>query len=113
MSGRGAHGSQSNRWRLELARKGQKQNENAYGLLPLWKEKDEAYSTLLRSYTSCWHRSRIRRGATRGQIARILLAEYSLLGILGGLTGMILSILGAWAVVRYIFKTPFAPALFP
>jgi predicted lysophospholipase L1 biosynthesis ABC-type transport system permease subunit len=26
---------------------------------------------------------------------------------------MVLSILGAWAVVRYIFKTPFAPALVP
>jgi putative ABC transport system permease protein len=52
-------------------------------------------------------------GATRGQIARILLAEYSLLGVLGGLTGMLLSLGGGWAVVRYIFKTPFAPALVP
>ena len=52
-------------------------------------------------------------GATRGQIARILLAEYSLLGFLGGLTGMLLSIAGGWAVVRYVFKTPFAPSFAP
>ena len=52
-------------------------------------------------------------GATRGQIAKILLAEYSLLGLLGGLTGMVLSIAGGWAVVRYIFKVPFAPPFAP
>ena len=75
---------------------------------------------VLFSAVSATRRARIREGvllktlgATRGQIARILLAEYSLLGVLGGLTGMILSIIGAWAVVRYIFKTPFAPALLP
>jgi putative ABC transport system permease protein len=75
---------------------------------------------VLFSAVSATRRARIREGvllktlgATRGQIARILLAEYSLLGVLGGLTGMVLSILGAWAVVRYIFKTPFAPALVP
>ena len=75
---------------------------------------------VLFSAVSATRRARIREGvllktlgATRGQIARILLAEYSLLGVLGGLTGMILSIAGAWAVVRYIFKTPFAPALLP
>ena len=75
---------------------------------------------VLFSAVSATRRARIREGvllktlgATRGQIARILLAEYSLLGVLGGLTGMVLSILGAWAVVRYIFKTPFTPALVP
>jgi putative ABC transport system permease protein len=75
---------------------------------------------VLFSAVSATRRARIREGvllktlgATRGQIARILLAEYSLLGVLGGFTGIILSILGAWAVVRYIFKTPFAPALLP
>jgi putative ABC transport system permease protein len=73
---------------------------------------------VLFSAVSATRRARIREGvllktlgATRGQIARILLAEYSLLGVLGGLTGMLLSIAGGWAVVRYIFKTPFAPAL--
>jgi putative ABC transport system permease protein len=75
---------------------------------------------VLFSAVSATRRARIREGvllktlgATRGQIARILLAEYSLLGVLGGLTGMLLSIAGAWAVVRYIFKTPFAPSLLP
>jgi len=73
---------------------------------------------VLFSAVSATRRARVREGvllktlgATRGQIARILLAEYSLLGVLGGLTGMLLSIAGGWAVVRYIFKTPFAPAI--
>src|SRR4051812_44668238 len=52
-------------------------------------------------------------GATRGQIARILLAEYSLLGLLGGLTGMLLSVAGGWALVRYIFKAPFGTPIGP
>jgi putative ABC transport system permease protein len=75
---------------------------------------------VLFSAVSATRRARVREGvllktlgATRGQIARILLAEYSLLGVLGGFTGMLLSIAGGWAVVRYIFKTPFAPALVP
>jgi putative ABC transport system permease protein len=75
---------------------------------------------VLFSAVSATRRARVREGvllktlgATRGQIARILLAEYSLLGVLGGLTGMILSIAGGWAVVRYIFKTPFVPPLVP
>jgi putative ABC transport system permease protein len=75
---------------------------------------------VLFSAVSATRRERIREGvllktlgATRGQIARILLAEYSLLGLMGGLTGMLLSLAGGWAVVRYIFKTPFAPALVP
>jgi len=75
---------------------------------------------VLFSAVSATRRARVREGvllktlgATRGQIARILLAEYSLLGVLGGLTGMLLSLAGGWAVVRYIFKMPFAPALAP
>ena len=75
---------------------------------------------VLFSAVSATRRERIREGvllktlgATRGQIARILLAEYSLLGLMGGLTGMLLSLAGGWAVVRYIFKTPFAPAILP
>jgi len=73
---------------------------------------------VLFSAVAATRRARVREGvllktlgATRGQIARILLAEYSLLGVLGGATGMLLSIAGGWAVVRYIFKVPFAPAL--
>ena len=75
---------------------------------------------VLFSAVSATRRERVREGvllktlgATRGQIARILLAEYSLLGLMGGLTGMLLSLAGGWAVVRYIFKTPFAPAMAP
>jgi putative ABC transport system permease protein len=75
---------------------------------------------VLFSAVSATRRARVREGvllktlgATRGQIARILLAEYSLLGLLGGLTGMLLSIAGGWAVVRYIFKTPFWPPIVP
>ena len=75
---------------------------------------------VLFSAVSATRRERVREGvllktlgATRGQIARILLAEYSLLGVLGGLTGMLLSLAGGWAVVRYIFKMPFAPPLLP
>jgi putative ABC transport system permease protein len=33
--------------------------------------------------------------------------------VLGGLTGMILSMAGGWAVVRYLFKMPFALPLLP
>ena len=75
---------------------------------------------VLFSAVSATRRERIREGvllktlgATRGQIARILLAEYSLLGLMGGLTGMLLSLASGWAVVRYMFKTPFAPAILP
>jgi putative ABC transport system permease protein len=49
-------------------------------------------------------------GATRGQIVRILLAEYSLLGLLGSLTGMLLAIAGGWALTHFVFDTPFSPA---
>ncbi len=75
---------------------------------------------VLFSAVSATRRERIREGvllktlgATRGQIARILLAEYSLLGVLGGFTGMLLSIAGGWAVVRYLFKMPFALPFYP
>ncbi len=50
-------------------------------------------------------------GATRAQIIRILLAEYSLLGVLGSLTGMLLAIVGGWALTHFVFDTTFSPAL--
>jgi len=75
---------------------------------------------VLFSAVSATRRERVREGvllktlgATRGQIARILLSEYSLLGLMGGLTGMLLSLAGGWAVVRFMFKTPFTPAFLP
>ena len=52
-------------------------------------------------------------GATRSQIGRILLAEYSLLGALGAMTGMLLSFVGAWALITFLFNGNFAPAVLP
>jgi len=52
-------------------------------------------------------------GGTRRQIVRIMLAEYTLLGALGALTGVILSTLAAWALLHWIFRSAFVPALLP
>ena len=53
-------------------------------------------------------------GATRRQVSRIMLAEYAVLGVLGSVTGVALSIGSAWALVRYVFEIPsFTPALVP
>jgi Predicted ABC-type transport system involved in lysophospholipase L1 biosynthesis, permease component len=75
---------------------------------------------VLFSAVAATRRERIREGvllktlgATRGQIIRILLAEYGLLGILGSLTGMLLAIGGGWAVIHYVFDATYSPALLP
>ena len=72
---------------------------------------------VLFSAVSATRRDRVREGvllktlgATRRQITRILFSEYALLGILGSLAGMVLSFGGAWALLRYVFERPFAPA---
>ncbi len=52
-------------------------------------------------------------GATRYQIGRIMLAEYALLGILGALTGGLLSMVASWALTHWVFKSSYAPALLP
>ena len=52
-------------------------------------------------------------GATRAQVGRVMLVEYAALGALGSLTGMILSIGGAWALARFVFEVPFVPAVLP
>jgi putative ABC transport system permease protein len=52
-------------------------------------------------------------GATRAQIGRILFAEYAVLGLLGGLTGMLLSFAGAWALVTFVFEGTFRMAPWP
>jgi putative ABC transport system permease protein len=52
-------------------------------------------------------------GASRAQVARILLAEYGALGTLGALTGMVLAFGGAWGLTRFVFKDPFDPAVWP
>jgi putative ABC transport system permease protein len=50
-------------------------------------------------------------GATKKQIGRIMLAEYALLGTLGALTGVLLSTASAWALMHWIFRQPFSPAI--
>jgi putative ABC transport system permease protein len=52
-------------------------------------------------------------GATRRQVGRIMLVEYLLLGALGSLAGMLLSIGGAWAVMKFVFEQTFVPAVGP
>ena len=75
---------------------------------------------VLFSAVAATRRDRIREGvllktlgASRGQIVRILLAEYSLLGLLGSLTGMLLAIGGGWAIVHYVFDAEYSPAFLP
>jgi putative ABC transport system permease protein len=75
---------------------------------------------VLFSAVAATRRDRIREGvllktlgATRGQIMRILLAEYALLGLLGSLTGMVLAIGGGWAITHYVFEASFSPAMVP
>jgi putative ABC transport system permease protein len=52
-------------------------------------------------------------GATRRQVGRIMLAEYALLGALGSLAGVLLSVGGAWALMRFVFEQSFSPAIAP
>jgi putative ABC transport system permease protein len=52
-------------------------------------------------------------GATRRQVGRIMLVEYLLLGALGSAAGALLSIAGAWLVMREIFNQTFVPAVIP
>jgi putative ABC transport system permease protein len=75
---------------------------------------------VLFSAVSATRRDRIREGvllktlgATRRQITRILFSEYALLGVLGSLTGMVLSFGGAWVLLRVVFDRPFEPATLP
>jgi putative ABC transport system permease protein len=75
---------------------------------------------VLFSAVSATRRERLREGvllkvlgATRRQVGRIMLAEYLLLGALGSLVGVILSVGGAWALMRFVFKQPFTPAVLP
>lgn len=50
-------------------------------------------------------------GGTRRQVGRILLAEYLLLGALGSLSGVLLSVGSAWALAHFVFKVGFSPAI--
>ena len=44
-------------------------------------------------------------GAARGQLARIFLTEYAMLGLLGALTGSALAVTAGWALARFVFET--------
>lgn len=75
---------------------------------------------VLFSAVSATRRDRLREGvllktlgATRRQVSRIMLAEYALLGVLGSLTGVLLSVGAAWALSRFVFETTFVPAVVP
>lgn len=48
-------------------------------------------------------------GATRSQVRRIMLSEYAVLGLLGSAVGLLLSVAGAWALMRFVFDAPFTP----
>lgn len=50
-------------------------------------------------------------GASRAQIYRIFLAEYLFLGSFAALTGMLLSLLAAWSLTRYLFEIGFRAPL--
>ncbi len=52
-------------------------------------------------------------GATRRQVGRVMLSEYALLGALGSLTGVVLSVGGAWLLMKFVFETTFSPAIAP
>lgn len=75
---------------------------------------------VLFSAVSATRRQRLREGvllktlgATRLQIRRIMLSEYALLGGLGAFAGVGLSTAGAWALMQFVFKQPFVPAILP
>jgi len=46
-------------------------------------------------------------GATRGQILRVVVAEYLTLGLIAAAMGLGLAIAAAWALARWVFESPF------
>ena len=52
-------------------------------------------------------------GATRRQVGRIMLVEYALLGALGSLAGVMLSMGGAWLLMEFVFDQSYSPAVAP
>ncbi|WP_375417845.1 ABC transporter permease [uncultured Hymenobacter sp.] len=52
-------------------------------------------------------------GASRGQILRITLVEYSLLGLLAAAAGIGLAVLATWALAAFVFEATFAPVAAP
>lgn len=52
-------------------------------------------------------------GASRGQILRITALEYGLLGLLAALSGILLSLISAWTLARFVFEAPYRPDPLP
>lgn len=52
-------------------------------------------------------------GAKSHQILKIIALEYTYLGAIGGLTGIILSLIGSQLLALWIFETPFTPSIIP
>jgi len=52
-------------------------------------------------------------GASRAQIWRILAVEYTALGLLAAVTGIVLALAAGWALAAFVFKVHFAPPLWP
>lgn len=51
-------------------------------------------------------------GASRRQVVQIMMTEYLFLGFFAAATGLVLSLLGAWALSHFLFETAFQPDLF-
>jgi putative ABC transport system permease protein len=52
-------------------------------------------------------------GATRRQIARVLLAEYLSLGLLASLAGILLAVAAGWALAKWLFEVDYAVPVLP
>ena len=52
-------------------------------------------------------------GASRKQTFSIMAVEYTLLGMLAALTGVILSIGASWSLARFVFETQFVLPVLP
>ncbi len=52
-------------------------------------------------------------GARAKQIRRITILEYVFLGMLGGLSGVLLSVIGSSLLAYFLFSIPFVPSWFP
>lgn len=52
-------------------------------------------------------------GASRNQILGITFLEYSMLGFVAALSGILLSIAGTWGLARFVFEVPYRPDTLP
>lgn len=52
-------------------------------------------------------------GARRATVRRVLLTEYAALGSLAGFSGVLLALIGGWALVRFFFELPFRLPVVP